>query len=151
MPLQTSYSSIMAVAHAGMVVNTELANVISRTVTAGEIGFGQVAVQGASDHTVRPSDVGLTDFVGITVRDQAVDPQTPNVYGIGSTAAVMTKGVIWVVAGEAVAAGDPVYFDPTSFGAFLNDAAGGNAILIPNARFDTSATAQGQLVKLRLG
>lgn len=149
MALQTTYASVMAAAYAGMVANTEhVMNQISRTAVLSEIGFGKVVVQGAADRVVRLPDASNLKFVGISVRDQAgARGVTEDTYAIGDSVPVLTKGVIWVVAGENVAAGDPVYF-LNATGALMKTAT--NATLIAGARFEASASS-GALVPVRLG
>jgi hypothetical protein len=152
MPIQTSYTETMRAGVVGAIVNTEPNNLISRTVEGAAIGFGVPVAQGAGDKGARATAAGDTAarFVGVTVREHSVRPETPNSFAVGETARVMTRGVIWVTASIAVAAGDPV-FVTVATGAFRNSATAtaGAEIQIPNSRFDTSAAA-GALVQLRL-
>lgn len=146
-PLQTTYSATMKPAIAGMVANMEISNTISRQIeTAAGIGFGVVVVQGADDNGVRLPDASHLAFRGITVLDPTRDPQNGDKYAQYDTAAVLTRGVIWVTVGAAVAAGDPAYFVPAT-GVITNVATSNTAI--PDGIFDSSA-ASGGLAKLRL-
>lgn len=140
MPYQTAYNERLALGLEGHIAKSERAIVISRTIETAAMGFGKVAVQGVGDLSVRPSAVGQTRFVGITVLDQAAEASVSNGQPIGATAGVMRGGDIWVVAGEAVAAGDQAYFVPAT-GALVKTAAGN--IIIPSGRFDTSAALGG--------
>lgn len=136
MAYQTSYRDELAPGLPGRLVNMEVSNTISRIVedSAG-IGFGVPIFQGAADNGVSATgDV----FRGVTVADPGRFEDT---YTEGQTAGVLTTGVIWVVAGGTVSAGDPALYD------------GGwetGADALPGAVFDSSG-GEGDLVKLRLG
>jgi hypothetical protein len=150
--LQTAYTSVAPVAFEGMRANMEEWNVITRTVeTAAGIAFGRAVMQGAADHGVVLGGSGR--FIGITVLDQAVDPnpnrgtvQTTNMYPQYSSAGVMDFGVIWVIPSASVAINDPVYFVPAT--GVLTNVSTANTLIV-NARFDSTA-ASGALVKVRL-
>lgn len=142
MAVQTSYSTNITPAFVGQIANTEIYNVISRTIEDANVGFGVALAQGAEDMGAK---VGTGTFIGVTVRDRSVEAKNQNTFAVGSTAGLMTKGVIWVVAGETVVAGDAAGFDAT--GKIVKAATGTE---IPSARFDTSGST-GELVKLRLG
>lgn len=146
MPIQTTYAARLAPGLEGMVANSEPYTVISRIVeTAGGIGFGKVVVQGTNDDQIRVSEASRA-YRGVTVLQPAGDPPASDIYAQRATAAVMTKGVIWVTAGAAVQAGQPAYYVPAT-GVITNVSTSNTAI--PNAIFDSSA-ASGDLVKLRL-
>ena len=147
MPVQTTYPARLDPAFAGQQGDTDNARVISRTVTIGALAFGAVAVQGATDRTVRPPDASNTDFVGIAVMDQAQATPQPDQYAVGSDAALIRTGPVWVTVGEAVSVGAPAFFVPAT-GAIVTTATGN--IVIPASRFDTSAQSGG-LALLYLG
>ncbi|MBI5111854.1 MAG: DUF2190 family protein [Rhodovulum sp.] len=145
--IQSSYAATHAAAVEGMVANSEPAVIVSRLVeTAAGIGFGKIAQRGTADNQIKVSSAS-PKYLGITVLDPTQAGATVDTYPQGSVAAVMTKGVIWVQATVAVAAGDPVYFVPAT-GAFTNVATSNQ--LIPNAVFD-SVTSGAGLAKVRLG
>lgn len=149
MAVQTTYNTTHAVAYAGQIANQEQSNLVSRTVeTTAGIAFGKPVARGAADDGAIIW-AGAGSFLGVTVRDQSakVDP-TGALDGFpkGDSARIMTKGVVWVVAGEAVADGDPVHL--TAAGAFMKTTTDNTAVA--GAVFDTSA-ASGALVKIRLG
>ena len=146
MAVQTTYTNVHDVAYEGMEADLESAgrDNVSRTAEA-VVGFGKAVSQGAGDHGIVPFATAITKFLGITVRDQAVDGTSPDAYRVYDTAAVKLKGVIWVKAGEAVAAGDPVYL--TAAGAFMKTATSNT--LVPNARFEKTAPLNA-LVPVRL-
>lgn len=133
--LQTTYSDAYASGFPGMVANGETSNRISRTVEdATAIGFGKAVFRGTGDHgvTATPS----ANLMGITIANYAAPPvQATGVqadsYPQYSTAAILTQGVIWVVAGADVTDGAAVYVgdgDPLTAGAFTDDATGNVAL-----------------------
>ncbi|MGJ0397420.1 MAG: DUF2190 family protein [Methylocystis sp.] len=145
--VQSTYGLTIAAARAGMIANEEqLTNVISRIVdSAGAIGFGKVVVQSSEgDEKIKVPTAGGA-FRGITVRDVTLRPDDNDQYAVGESAAVLTKGVIWVLPSVAVAAGDPVYF--TAAGALTNVPTSNTQII--GALWD-SAGSGSILAKLRL-
>ena len=152
-PVQTSYQQYFSPAIAGLVANMEPSRLMSREVqTATGMTYGVVALQGTGDNQVRTvadavANGGATVYRGITVIDPTVRPiNGQNTYGFEDIAAIITKGVVWVVAAVAVTPGQPAYFDAS--GNITNVAASNTAI--PGSMFDSTAAAAG-LVKLRLG
>lgn len=147
--VQTSFSATLTAGYPGMIADGEQAtNVISRIVdpaTANPINFGDPVLQGASDYTVQSVSGGTGVFRGIAVRDPTLPPGAGDQYLATSTAAVLTKGVIWVNAAVAVTAGQPVYV--TAAGA-LTTVATSNTLVV-NAIWDSTTTGIG-LAKLRL-
>lgn len=142
--VQSTYASRLSAGHVGEIADLGESNVISRDVeTAGGIGWGLAVIQGTADNQCELGAAGA--FLGITVRDIAVDATRGDKYAQYDCAAIINEGVIWVTAGEAVVAGDAVY--RTAAGA-LNKTAAGNT-LIANARWETSA-ALGALAQIRL-
>lgn len=141
--VQTTYNSRLSNGLAGQIANTEQdTNVISRVVEgASGIGFGIPVIRGTDpENQAKIGAAGV--FLGISVRDPG---GVEDKYAQYDNIAVLTRGVIWVVAGEAVTAGDAVY--RTSAGV-LNKTAAGNT-LIANAEWDSTA-ANGALARLRL-
>lgn len=142
--VQTTYNATMPVGSLGQVANTELTNVISRECEGSSgIGFGLAVIQGTADHQAKVGSAGV--FLGITVKDVTLDSSRSDKYAQYDTMAIMTKGVIWVTAGEDVSAGDSVY--RTSTGT-LNKTSASNT-QIANARWETSASS-GALALLRI-
>lgn len=137
MAVQSTYTERMDAAVAGQIANTETSNVISRTVedSAG-IAFGLAVTQGTDDHECT-AFAGTGSILGIAARDQSVDPDNPSEFAEGDTARILTQGVIWVTAAEAVDAGDSVYVEDD--GTFTSTA-NSTATQIDNARWDTSTT-----------
>ena len=148
--VQTTFSATIPAGYLGMIADGEqVTNVISRVVdpaSANPISFGDPVLQGASDQTVQTVSGGSGAFRGIAVRDPTLPPSAGDQYVAGLTAAVMTKGVIWVTAAVAVTAGQPVYF--TSAGVLTNLSTSNTAVA--GAMWDSTTTAAG-LARLRLG
>jgi len=154
MAVQTSYSENIAAAVAGMIANMEPSVIISRTVAdADGVGFGKV-VQEASTDGLCTADLDTADmdamkFIGITVMDRSVRPETPNKFSQYESARIMRKGVIWVTASTAVSAGTDVTVTLAT-GALNSIAVGVGQVAIPNARWESSTSGAG-LAKLRIG
>jgi hypothetical protein len=138
--IQSTYTATHAAAFEGMVADLGPSTVVSRTVETAAIGFGKAVSQGTADRGIVAAASAATKFLGITVRDQAVDPASPDQYRIGDTAGVLTIGAVWAKAYEAVAAGDPVYF-VTATG--LLGKTSTDSTLVANARWDSAAAADG--------
>lgn len=154
MPVQTTYSDNIAAARAGQRANMEPVDLISRTVAdAAGIGFG-VVVQEAANANECTADLDTTDmdayrFLGITMRDRSVRPETPNLFAENESALIMRKGVIWVAVAGAVTKGTDVTVTLAS-GALGSEAVTTGIVAIPNARWETSTTGAG-LAQVRLG
>lgn len=146
--VQTSFPATIPAGYPGMIADGEqVTNIISRSVdqaSANPINFGEPVLQGASDGTVQSVSGGSGAYRGIAVRDPTVPPSAGDQYDQGLTAAVMTKGVIWVTAAVAVTAAQPVYF--TAAGALTNVSTSNT--LIANAIWE--GTAPAGLAKVRL-
>ena len=138
--LQTDYGSDIAPGYAGMVANGETSNRISRTIEdADGIGFGVAAFRGAEDHTCTATPAA-GDLLGITMAHVALGQlagQAADTYPHYENVGIMTQGTIWVLASEAVAAGDQAYATPAGA---IGKTATGNVIL-DGWFFDTSAAA----------
>lgn len=133
--VQTSYSEKMRTGVAGHIADMTQATLISRTAEAA-VGFGVPAFQGVADNGMKlkvDADT-VTTFLGVTVRDRSV--AVGDAYSQYESARILREGSIWVVASVAVVAGDPVAV--TSAGVWAK-VAGTNGIVIPNARWETSA------------
>lgn len=142
MAVQTEYNATQAVSAAGAQATMIPATIISRNVEGAPIGFGVAVSQGAADKGIV---AGGAEFVGITLLDRSAAGAN-DTFRVGDSARVMTKGDVWVTAAGAVSAGDGVAVNGA--GGFI---AAGADDAIPNARWDTSTTAAGQLAVVRLG
>lgn len=152
MAVQTVYNETMAAARAGARANMEPVDLISRTVeTAAGIGFGKVVQQGTADKGCSSVLTGMTaqTYLGVTMRERGVRPETPNAFAQYESALIMRKGVIWVEVAVAIATTDIVTVTLAS-GVIGKTAVGAGIVAIPNARWETSTTGAG-LAQLRLG
>lgn len=149
--IQDTYSETIRPAVVGMIANQEPKTLISRTVEDEDgIGFGIVVQQGTGDNgcTSDLTTMDASTYLGITVRERSVRPETPNIFAQYESARVMRKGVIWVMTDGAVNAGDAATVTLAT-GAIGVTPVGTGIVAIPGARFDSSTTAAG-LAKLRL-
>lgn len=148
MAVQSTYSTEMAAAYAGMIANTEPNNLISKEVeTSGGIGFAVPVIQGTGDNQCDEVAASTDTIVGITVRDQSTSDDTFAQY---DSALVMQRGVMWVTVTDAggVDAGDDVWV-LVSNGTFSNaDAGSDGSIKLNDARWESTA-ANGALAKIR--
>ncbi|WP_395175051.1 hypothetical protein [Roseibium alexandrii] len=152
MAVQTTYNETMDAARAGQIVNTEHKELISRTVEdAAGFGFGIPVAQGSNDKGATATLTGVSEIVGITVRERSTNPATPDKRGQYESTLLMRKGVIWVVVTDAggVDAGDLVWINLTN-GTFSNaDVGSSNGLQLSGCRWETSA-ANGALAQLRV-
>lgn len=143
--VQSTYNERQPAAVAGMIANMNGSKVDTRIIeTAAGIGFGLAVSQGSAD---KGAVIGgaLADFVGLTVRDVTLVHATPDKYAQYDNAGIMSEGDMWVTAGAAVSAGDPVHYNATT-GALSNTGGSGPVV---GARWMTSA-ASGELAVVRL-
>lgn len=144
MPYIENYNTDLVNALPGMIADTSLATIVSRTVEDDPIPFGVAVVQGAGDHGVTEVASGDTALYGISVRDQAVDAESTDEYPVGDTLPVLLTGAIWVTAGGTVNAGDPVGV-VVATGAFVT----GSGVTLTGAKYETSGDAA-DLVRVRI-
>lgn len=147
---QNSYSETIRPAVAGMVANLTNADADSRIVeTASGIGFGLAVGQGAGAKGAVLGASAAAGFVGISVRDVALDPRDGDIYRQGATIAVLTEGDIWVMAGSTVAPGDTVVFEAAT-GVLSSLPGDATHFAVAGARWMTGA-GSGGLAVVRLG
>lgn len=145
-----------AAAYPGMVADLQLANRVSKlNATTATIPAGAAVQADTTPGSVKPAASGGT-VIGIVVRE-LVDVTLPgSVVGINpaATGTVLTDGVIWVPAYEAVTVGGDVYagVGATVKGFYCAAAgsAGTEAVKIEGAKYLDAATAKGQLVRIKL-
>lgn len=113
--LQTTYSDTIAAGFPGMVANGETSNRISRTCEdAAGIPFGAAAFRGSGDHGCTDTVGTAATFLGPVIATSAlalIAGQTADLYPQYESVAIMTQGAIWVLTGDAVTDGAPVYVD----------------------------------------
>ena len=142
--LQPTYATALTAAVAGMVANQEAYRGFDREVEGTTpIGFGTVVVRGTAAHQCKPGSGG-TLYLGIARINPNVRPDESNAYAQYSQCSIVSKGVIWVTAGEAVNDGDAAYVTPA--GAFMKTSTSNTAI---PAVFDDTV-ASGAVVRLRV-
>ena len=145
--VQNSYSELMTIGLPGQVANGEAANRISRTVEdAAGLAFGRAAFRGIGGQgcTGTPAADAFIGFVAadaslVATSAAAASDVVPQ-YG---TAAILTKGALFVTAGEAVSAGAQVYV--TGAGAIVDTATANTAAT--GWLFDAAA-ASGAVVRI---
>lgn len=148
MPAVQSTYSTQTAARAGQLADMqESYNAFSRVVeTAAGIAFGKPVQRGAADGGCKAiGDGSATTFLGVALRTQSRDANNGDIFGQREDCRIADKGVIWVIPGANVAAGDAVYYTPA--GVWTN-ASSGN-VLVANAVWDTTASSGGY-AKLRL-
>lgn len=154
MPVQTTYSLYMDAALPGMKADMQDYNTVSKlNKGTSVIPFGRAVFTDGDDGMKLPV-AGSTapQFIGIVFRELTRAYTTAEASGgIGAIPkydnAVMTEGVIWVAPAVAVAKDDPVYVLKAD--GRLTNVAGTDNILIPNAKFVSTAGA-GALAKVSL-
>ena len=147
---QTTYAATYAKGVPGQVANEEQSNRISRTVETAALGFGVPVQRGAADHGIVAFTTG--DFLGLTILNPAVPgnvatASTPDLYPVGFTAAVLTRGQMYVTAGGTVNDGDPVHYNPTTKRFVAAESVGNTVGPLTGVLFDTSG-GNGDIVEI---
>ncbi|WP_422057716.1 structural cement protein Gp24 [Sphingomonas sp.] len=113
--LQTTYSDTVAAGYPGMVANGETSNRITRTCeVSGGIAFGAAAFRGSGDHGCTNVVGTAATFLGPVIATSAqaiVAGGDADEYAQYDNVNIMTQGAIWVLCGDAVTDGAPVYVD----------------------------------------
>lgn len=144
--VQTVYNDFPANGFAGMIANGETGNRISRTAESA-MAFGVPVYRGTGDHGCTDVVGTAATFLGISIAHEALQPlagETADNYQVNDNVAILTKGVIWVTAGEAVTDGAQAYADATT-GAIVDTST--SNILLTGWVFDQTA-ASGAIVRL---
>ena len=134
MAVQTAYNDRIATAYNGMVADQRLTEIISREVEDATLAIGRAVIQGTADDQVKVGAAGV--YIGVTVKDVTLPPESGDVYQEGNTAAIITRGAIWVTVGGDVAAGAAVYRDATG----VLSATSTDNTLVDNAMWGTTAS-----------
>jgi len=144
--LQTTYTDGLAIGQVGRRANAEEWNTITRTFeTAGVIGFAQPVQRGAGAHGCVAYSSG--SFLGLTEADPTGDSSTADRYRQYQNVAICETGVIYATALSTCTIGTLVYWNAAS-GKYTSTSSGN--VLIPNAEFETGATADNQIVAIRI-
>jgi hypothetical protein len=114
--VQDTYNAAPGKGYPGMVANGETSNRISRTCEdAAGIAFGKAVYRGAGDEgcTGVPA---ANAFLGFAIADHGVQPLpggvAADIYPQRASVGIMTGGAIYVLVGEDVTDGAPVYVTP---------------------------------------
>jgi len=114
-PVQTTYTYPHAAAVAGMPDGLNYDDDTGVVETAAGIGFGLAVSQGTNDLGVIIGGT-VAGFRGITLKDVTLEASQSDLYAQYQNCAIRQEGKVWVKVNETagVAAGDPVYFSPTT-------------------------------------
>jgi hypothetical protein len=136
-PVQTTYVEGIRRALAGTIYGTDYETITGLVETAAGIGFGLPVGQGVADKGVVLAGAS-NKFIGVTVRDVTLIHATADLdkYVENENVGILRRGMIWVTASIAVAAGDAVHYDTTT-GAWSNT----GGATITNAKWVKSAGA----------
>jgi hypothetical protein len=158
---QLNYDKDQPVALEGMLADSGDRYIISRNAEVA-LPYGKLAIEGtdtdeqaklptvATDITDAEKVLGVIHRDGI--KENTADSEAQ--YEVGDDAGIVRSGNPYIKPETAVTTQDPVYVRfnaPGSevLGSFRNDADGGNAALLANAKFMGNVEA-GELVKLRI-
>jgi len=149
MAVQSTYNNNMTAGAKGMIANMTDCDIISKNVETAALGFGVVVKQGAADDGVVAATAASDVYRGITVRDQSVRPGSADSIPVGDTAALLVRGVIWVLAGAVCTVGTAAYMIVGTGQAGNFSSTPTSNLAIPRGTFESSGVL-GDLVKLRL-
>ena len=157
MTVQTSYSTTHKAAYAGTVADLQRSNKVGKlNKTGATLGWGLGVVSDGDIAAKAPATGATADqFIGVTIRELNRAYQDGAADGAvdGYDFSIMTMGVIWVEALDAVSKDDDVYLriGSTDTGGFAGAAGSGatESIQIPNMKYVSSASA-GDLVQVSL-
>lgn len=143
-------------AYVGMVADLQLANRVSRlNTTSAVIPFGTAVQDDTDAGSMKPLATG-GKATGILVRElvDVTNPGSEQGTNVGKTGTVLTDGVIWVKAYEAVTAGGEVYAgvgsDVKGYFCAAAGSDGTEAVQIAGAKYLDAATAKDDLVRIKI-
>lgn len=143
--LQNSFGEDIPVGYAGMEADGELSNIITRTLESSTCAFGKAVYRGSNDRgaVTTPAADKLLGFTIANIGLPVTAARAADTFIAKDNLRIKNRGKIWVVAGAAVADGDPVYI--TSAGAITN--VDTSNIAATGWEFDDTA-ASGALVRI---
>lgn len=151
MVAQTAYTINQGEALAGLLYALDPKEIASRSVeTVAGVEFGFVVSRGTDKD--KQVVLGGSDYLGITVRELTREGAVNTgvvIYKENETAAVLRSGQIWAICPDGCVPGDVVNY-VTATGVLGAGAAGAGELAIPNATWDSVASA-GALAILRIG
>lgn len=126
--VQDTYNAAPAKGYAGMVVNGETSNRISRTCEdAAGIAFGKACFRGTGDHGTTGTPGAAGTLLGISIADHGVQPLpggvAADIYPRYASVGIHNQGAIYVSPSVDVVDGAKVYITPA--GLFTNVTNGG--------------------------
>ena len=145
MPLQTAYNQFQPAGFPGLLANMEEWNGHTRTASA-TIAFG-APVQRSGDKSCAPLTSG--EYLGVAIAHHVITSTNADSYGQYDNVPVADAGVIWGLAGGAIAAGAAVNWDSAN-GRWTTAAVAGAIYAVPGAEADNAASGAGALFKVRL-
>lgn len=143
--VQDTYLENMRPGVPGQQANMEPVDFLSRSNEAATvIGFGVIVKQGVNDKgcVADLTNLNADNYLGLSVRERSVRPETPNGFAQYESVRIARRGCFFVTVGAAVTAGTDVTVNTTT-GALSSTAVGAGQVLIPNARWETSASSGG--------
>ena len=154
MPVQTNYNLHPDAGFEGQLVDEELHNIATKTANV-VLGNGIAVVRGTGDDGATLATATGGKFVGITLRTLAgvADSQNIQNYGIGESANIIDFGKVYAICEDGCIAGGAVNFRYVAgtgkLGGFTSTAVASETDVIPNATWETTATA-GQIAVIKL-
>lgn len=155
MATQTSYSERMAPPMPGVIAGSDYDTKTGICETAAPgIPFGRAVSKGTLSDQGTLLGGALVGFKGISVRDITllgdVGPANLDKYQPPNSMSILSRGEIWVEPGEAVNAGDPVFYNSTT-GVLMKAADTGLVGPIKGAAWKTSCGVGGRAVVMLAG
>jgi hypothetical protein len=147
MSAQTTYSSTIDAAYAGLVADLEPKEVVSKACESATIGFGLAVNQGTADEQ---AVLGGTSVIGITVRSLDREGTSTAVqYSQYEAMGVLREGYIWVEIENTGSPGDALYTDDVT-GEIGAGAPGAGETALPNSTLETTVSSAGDLGLIRV-
>lgn len=144
-PLQSTYTQFQPAGYPGLLANMEEWNGMTRTATA-TIAFGApVQRNGAKGCTPLTSG----EFLGVAIAHHVVTATSGDSYGQYDNVPVADEGVIWGIAGAAIAVGAALNWDSAN-GKWTTAAVAGAIYAVPGAEADEPASGNNAIFKVRL-
>jgi len=154
MPVQTNYNLHPDAGFEGQLVDEELHNITTKTANV-VLGNGLAVVRGTGDDGGTLATATGGKFVGITLRTLAgvADGADVQNYGIGESANVIDFGKVYAICEDGCVPGGAVNFRYVAgtgkLGGFTSVAVANETDVVPNATWETTATA-GQIAVIKL-
>ena len=108
MAIQSTYDERLNIGFAGQISSSIPSTLITGRAEEA-IPFGRACVQGTADRDFMLLSAVGQRVLGISRRDQSIDPDSVNEYPVNENVALLEQGEIFVTAGANVAAGQTVF------------------------------------------